>query len=161
MRVQGDILIERPIEEVFDFVADERNEPKYNAQMTQADKVTPGSIGVGTKFHSFMTGVGGTAEMTVEFIEFIRPKRIVETTHLSTMDINGALYFEPVAEGTRMTWGVGSAASWFPEISRANSGSYRRSSGAHHLVGVEATHGVAAGGLAATSGELTDVCNRQ
>lgn len=104
MRVQGDILIERPIEEVFDFVADERNEPKYNAQMTQADKVTPGSIGVGTKFHSFMTGVGGTAEMTVEFIEFIRPKRIVETTHLSTMDINGALYFEPVAEGTRMTW---------------------------------------------------------
>ena len=104
MRVQGDIVIERPIEEVFDFVADERNEPKYNSQMTRADKVTPGAIGVGTKFHSVMTGVGGAAEMTIEFTEFDRPRRIVETTHLSNMDIDGALLFEPVPEGTRMAW---------------------------------------------------------
>src|SRR6266700_4799156 len=30
MVVQGDIVINRPVDEVFDFVADERNEPKYN-----------------------------------------------------------------------------------------------------------------------------------
>jgi hypothetical protein len=30
MHVQGDIVINRPIDEVFDFVADERNEPQYN-----------------------------------------------------------------------------------------------------------------------------------
>lgn len=104
MRVQGSIVIERPIEEVFDFVADESNEPQYNVQMTRADKVTPGPIGVGTKFHAVMTGVGGAADMTIEFIEFSRPRRIVETTRLSNMDINGALYFEPVPKGTCMTW---------------------------------------------------------
>jgi uncharacterized membrane protein len=32
MRVTGEIVIERPIDEVFDFVADERNEPQYNPQ---------------------------------------------------------------------------------------------------------------------------------
>jgi hypothetical protein len=43
MLVKGDIVINRPIDEVFDFVADERNEPKYNPQMTLAEMVTQGS----------------------------------------------------------------------------------------------------------------------
>jgi hypothetical protein len=28
--INGEILINRPVQEVFDFVADERNEPRYN-----------------------------------------------------------------------------------------------------------------------------------
>ena len=47
MLVKGDIVINRPIDEVFDFVADERNEPKYNPQMKLAQMVTQGPIGVG------------------------------------------------------------------------------------------------------------------
>jgi hypothetical protein len=104
MLVQGTIVIERPVEDVFDFVADERNEPQYNPQMILADKVTDGPIGVGTKFHSVMTGVGRGADMTIEFTEFDRPRRIAETTTMSSMDIKGVLTFEPVAEGTRMAW---------------------------------------------------------
>jgi hypothetical protein len=30
IRIEGDVIIERPVDEVFDFVADERNEPRYN-----------------------------------------------------------------------------------------------------------------------------------
>jgi len=30
VRIDGQIVIARPVEEVFDFVADERNEPRYN-----------------------------------------------------------------------------------------------------------------------------------
>ena len=36
-RIQGEVLIRRPVEEVFDFVADERNEPTYNPNMLAAD----------------------------------------------------------------------------------------------------------------------------
>jgi hypothetical protein len=104
MLVQGSIVIERSIEDVFDFVADERNEPQYNPQMTRADKVSDGPIGVGTKFHSVVTGVGRGADMTIEFTEFDRPRRIAETTHMSNMNIKGVLTFEPVPGGTRMTW---------------------------------------------------------
>jgi hypothetical protein len=104
MLVQGDIIVKRSVEDVFDFVADERNEPTYNPQMTRADKLTDGPIGVGTKFHSVMTGVGGVADMTIEFTEFDRPRRIAETTHMSSMDIKGVLTFEPVDQGTRMRW---------------------------------------------------------
>jgi hypothetical protein len=33
-RIAGDIVIRRPVEEVFDVVADERNEPRYNRHNT-------------------------------------------------------------------------------------------------------------------------------
>lgn len=104
MRVEGDIVIERPLEEVFDFVADECNEPQYNPRMTRAEKISSGPIGVGTQFRSAMTGVGGAAEINIEFTEYDRPRHITEKVQLSTMDISGALFFEPVPEGTRMKW---------------------------------------------------------
>ena len=31
--IRGEVLIRRPVEEIFDFVADERNEPSYNPDM--------------------------------------------------------------------------------------------------------------------------------
>lgn len=104
MTVEGEIIIERPIEEVFDYVADERNEPQYNPQMTRAEKVSPGPIGVGTTFHSVMTGTGRSAEMTIEFTEFDRPRRIAEVAHLSSMEIRGILLFERAGTGTRLRW---------------------------------------------------------
>jgi carbon monoxide dehydrogenase subunit G len=104
VRVAGEIMIDRPLEEVFDFVADESNEPKYNPRMTRADKITPGPVGVGTRFNSVMSGPGRAAEMTIEFTEFDRPRRITEKVHLSNMDIHGRLMFEPVGTATRMKW---------------------------------------------------------
>ena len=38
--VRGEIVIDRRPEEVFDFVADEENEPRYNPQMKAVKKVT-------------------------------------------------------------------------------------------------------------------------
>jgi hypothetical protein len=104
MRVEGNVVIGRPVEEVFDFVADERNEPQYNPQMTSAEKVSPGPIGVGTKFNSVMTSMGRRVDITIEFTEFDRPQWIAETSHMSGMDIAGTLLFESVPAGTRMTW---------------------------------------------------------
>jgi hypothetical protein len=35
------------VEEVFDFVVDKRNEPKYNPNMLSVEQITPGSVGRG------------------------------------------------------------------------------------------------------------------
>jgi hypothetical protein len=35
--IEGNILIGRPVEDVFDFVADSRNEPSYNPAMTSIE----------------------------------------------------------------------------------------------------------------------------
>ena len=56
-QIQGKLVIHRPVHEVFDFVADERNEPRYNPRICRAEKLLPGSIGCGTRFR----GRGGHA----------------------------------------------------------------------------------------------------
>jgi len=105
-RIEGEIVIERPLEEVFDFVADERNEPRYNPRMLRAEKLSADPIGAGTRFRAEMRmrGRRQPVEMRVEFTDYERPRRLASTTHLSTMEIRGSLTFEPVPEGTRMRW---------------------------------------------------------
>ena len=49
-KITGEILIDRPIDVVFDFVADERKEPLYNSALLHSDKVTDGPLGVGDAF---------------------------------------------------------------------------------------------------------------
>jgi len=101
--IQGDIVINRPVDEVFDFAADERNEPEYNPEMTLAEMVTQGPIGVGSKFHCVITGARA-ADMTIEYTEFDRPRRLASTAHLSSMDITGTLLFVPQGQSTKMKW---------------------------------------------------------
>jgi hypothetical protein len=49
-RVEGEIVINRPVQEVFDFIADGRNEPRYNPRMVRAEQISTGPIGLGTQF---------------------------------------------------------------------------------------------------------------
>jgi hypothetical protein len=43
VHIEGEILINRPVEEVFDVVADERNEPRYNPRLLWVEKVYSGA----------------------------------------------------------------------------------------------------------------------
>jgi hypothetical protein len=103
-RIQGEIMIERPVEVVFDFVADERNEPRYNPQLLSVEQTTSGPIGVGTQFRAQTMRAGRTIEMQIEFTAYERPQRLESATHLSSMDIRGDLTFVAVPGGTRMRW---------------------------------------------------------
>jgi hypothetical protein len=103
-RVDGDIIIRRPVESVFDFVADERNEPRYNPRMLTAQPLSDAPIGLGTRFRAELKTMRRTMPMTIEFIGFDRPRRLASATHSSMMTTVGALTFEPAPEGTRMRW---------------------------------------------------------
>ena len=102
--IEGKVVIRRSVDEVFDFVADERNEPRYNPRMVLAEKISPGPVGVGTRFRVVTRSMWRTAEMTIEFTAYERPRLLAVSAHLSTMEIEGRLTFDPVPEGTRMTW---------------------------------------------------------
>jgi carbon monoxide dehydrogenase subunit G len=103
-RVSGEILIERPVEEVFDFVADQRNEPIYNPRMLQSEKITDGPIAVGTRFRATARSGRRTVEMLIEVTEFHRPRRFGARTTMPSVDVDGGLTFEPAADATRMSW---------------------------------------------------------
>ena len=104
IHIDGEIVITRPVETVFDFVADERNEPRFNPQMLRAEQISPGPIGLGTRFRAEAARRGRPVEMFIEFTVFERPRRLASSTRLSGMEVHGALIFDTVPEGTRMRW---------------------------------------------------------
>ena len=102
-RIEGEIVIDRPVEVVFDYVADQSNEPQYNPQMVRAEKITAGPVGKGTRFRSAVASMGRTAEMLIECTGYDRPTRLTSITTMRQADISYTLTFEP-ATGTRMRW---------------------------------------------------------
>jgi hypothetical protein len=103
-KIEGQITIGRPVEVVFDYVADQTNEPKYNPRMVRVERQTTGPIGKGTRFRSAVRSGGRTAEMLIENTGYDRPRLLASTTTMKQMDIAYTLKFEPVADGTQMRW---------------------------------------------------------
>ena len=102
--IEGEVLIRRPVDEVFDFVADERNEPMYNPSMQASEKVTDGPIGVGTRFRATIGSRPRPMGMDIEYTAFDRPRQIASTTRMTTADFTGTLTFTPTLVGTRLRW---------------------------------------------------------
>ena len=103
-QIEGEIEIARPPEVVFDTVADERNEPRYNPRLGTVEKVTAGPVGLGTRFRVRTAGRRGGIGMIIEFTEFDRPVLLASRTRIGTLDISYALTFEAAPGGTRMRW---------------------------------------------------------
>jgi uncharacterized protein YndB with AHSA1/START domain len=111
VQVEGEIVIKRPVERVFDYVADERHEPNFNTRMSRVELLTPEPIGAGSRFGVEMTMMRRVFDMTVEFTDFERP-RLLGSTSCSLprrrrgrpLLTAGSLTFDPVADGTRMRW---------------------------------------------------------
>ena len=75
-RTDGSIVIARPVEVVFDFVADMRNEPRYNHEVSKVELLSEGPIGAGSRFRAVTEARGRPLEMTVELTEFERPTKV-------------------------------------------------------------------------------------
>ena len=72
--------------------------------MRRAEKLTPGSIGLGTRFRAEVTSRGRPLAMVIELTAYERPRRLSSSTRMAAMDIRGTLTFDSVPEGTRMRW---------------------------------------------------------
>jgi carbon monoxide dehydrogenase subunit G len=74
LRVSRKLDVPYPPEEVFDFLADLRNEKLWHPDVESVELETDGPIGTGTKFSSRYRRLG-----TIEFelMEVLRPRRLV------------------------------------------------------------------------------------
>ena len=102
--ITGEVTIAAPVSEVFDIVADERNEPRYNPRIVRAEKVTEGPVGRGARFVAEPKGMGARGEMTLEVLEYERPHRLHNVVRSSYMRVDGTLTFQEVDGGTRLSW---------------------------------------------------------
>lgn len=102
--ITGEVTIDAPVEEVFDLVADERNEPRYNPRIVRVEKLSEGPVGKGTRFVAVPKGTGAKGTMTLEVLEYDRPHLLHNVVRSSYMQVGGTLTFENADGGTRLRW---------------------------------------------------------
>lgn len=101
-RVSGQVRIGRPVTEVFDVVADERNEPRFNPSLAWVEQLTPGPVGAGTRFRAVLRRGRGT--MDIEYTRFERPRLIASRTTMPAATFTGTLTFEEDGSHTVLRW---------------------------------------------------------
>lgn len=102
--IAGSTVVRRPVEEVFDFVADGRNEPLYNPRMVRSVMLTPGPVRAGTRWSATMAAPGREIHLATRTTTYDRPRRLGSVSSMPGMDMDGAVTFRDDPEGTRVSW---------------------------------------------------------
>jgi len=104
--VEREIVIHRPIEVVFDFVADGRNEPQYNPDSLHTEQLTEDALGRGTQYRSAGRMMGRQIEVVYELTAYERPHRLalrlIQPPPM--MALQGTQTFGALPEGTQIQW---------------------------------------------------------
>jgi uncharacterized protein YndB with AHSA1/START domain len=69
-------VIDRPIADVFAFLADGTNDPKFSPRVQEIRKTTDGPVGVGTVFESTVKDAGMTTSRKFELTDVQAPTKI-------------------------------------------------------------------------------------
>ena len=99
LEFENTVQIERPIEEVFRFLADFENLPRWNYFVLNVEKTSAGPTGVGTTYHQ----VRKTDEQTFDVIEF-EPNRAlaVKTLPGESPQLEMRFILQPEGDSTRV-----------------------------------------------------------
>ena len=95
--------IQRPIDEVFEFVADMTNEPRWHTDIVEAQRIDEGVPGSGSRFRvKFRPRQMGPSEGVVE-VKRSEPERIVvQESEMGNMSPTITNRFEEASSGTRV-----------------------------------------------------------
>lgn len=94
------VVVDRPLGEVFGFVSDFRNVPKWNYYVRSVTKTSDGPLGVGSTFHQ----VRKTDEQEFRIVTYEPNCQVtIQTIPPSTPEFEMRFTFEAKGNGTRIT----------------------------------------------------------
>jgi uncharacterized protein YndB with AHSA1/START domain len=104
-RFEATVVIDRPIEEVFAFLAHGENDPKFSPRVLEISKTTDGPPGVGTVYASTVKDAGVKTKREFKLTEFEPPTRIrwTEVSKNMVSAPEGGYDLAPEGTGTRVT----------------------------------------------------------
>ena len=83
--LSADAVVDRPIEEVFDYLAAGTNDPAFSPRVQEIRKATDGPVAVGTVFESTVKDAGMKTSRRFEITRFERPTAIRWTERSKNM----------------------------------------------------------------------------
>jgi uncharacterized protein YndB with AHSA1/START domain len=98
---EATVEIDRPVAEVFAFLADGENDPKFSPRVQQITKATDGPTAVGTVYRSTVKDAGMTTKREFKITEFVPDQKIrwAEQSKNLVTAAEGGYDFEAAAAG--------------------------------------------------------------
>jgi len=100
--VENTVTIMRPAEEVFAYLADAENLPRWNYAIEQTRKITAGPVGAGTVYRQTRT-IPSRSQEEFEIVVFQPPGQLVLDGTFGPFRARTSYLLEPVAGGTGLT----------------------------------------------------------
>lgn len=99
-------LIDRPVKDVFTFVSDPNNMSKWNSAVVSIQQVTPGAVGVGTKFKTVGEAMGRRLEGELQ-VQILEPEsKCSFQLKAGPMQMNLTMSLKTVGTGTKLSLNV-------------------------------------------------------
>jgi uncharacterized membrane protein len=96
VKVEVSEIIRRPVEEVFAFITDYRNDVRWQDGLLEVRLTPDGPVSVGTQVHEVRKFMGWRIESTGVITEYIPNVKVARKTVEGPNDIEGYTTFEPV-----------------------------------------------------------------
>lgn len=101
IRHEVTLYLNRPIEQVFAFLADSRNLRTWQSNLIESRQLTEGPMRVGTRFREVRRTGPRQSEIQAEITDFEQNKRFATKTYTKP-DVTVSYSFEPENGGTRL-----------------------------------------------------------
>ncbi len=98
------VAINRPISEVFAFVADGAKAPQWQSEVVAARQTSAGAIGVGTTYRAVRAHLRQEIESTVEITEYEPYRKVSFASTSGEVVCMDSYAFQSVGSGTRVTF---------------------------------------------------------
>lgn len=96
------VSIDRPPEDVFRYVADGHNAPRWNSAVRDVKKITDGEVAVGAEYKMVRDLPTGRVENTYRVVEYEPPRVYAIRTLTGPTPFLYRYHFEPTQAGTRL-----------------------------------------------------------
>jgi len=101
LKVETNIVIHRPVEEVFAVLSNAANNPKWSSAFLEVNKTSEGPIGVGTTWRGVGKFLGKQIEVELEETEY-EPNRKSAQKSTVPFPVNQQMTFENIDGSTRV-----------------------------------------------------------
>lgn len=92
------------VEQVFDFMSDLRHAPLWDPQASSVEKLTPGPVGLGTRFLMVGSFMGRELHMPYEIVGYERPGHLVIEGATRLLRYRDEISFVDEGTGTRVLY---------------------------------------------------------
>ena len=96
-------LVDRPMKDVFAFVGDPNNMTKWNSAVVSLQQITPGPVGVGTKFKTTGEMMGRRIEGEMQVTDYEPDTKCGFQVSSGPMQVNITIALKPVGTGTKIS----------------------------------------------------------